>query len=168
VRLVSRRSRERMSKSGLVDRPSVRDRSDSIDTLRAALALWVLTVHVAEWGPLSATGTAEPLSWFEHWTVRLFQQHGETHPAVIAFIVLSGYCIHRGGGRRGSRWTTAGYATKRFFRIWPVYVAASIVGAVVFEFVNQGHRQLVGAITETTAITAGHTGGSVQWSSRAR
>jgi len=62
--------------------------------------------------------------------VRLFQGHGETHPAVLAFIVLSGYCIHRSGFRRGPA-DHAGYGIRRFFRIYPVYLAATLFGLVV-------------------------------------
>lgn len=144
-----------MSASGLLERSSLRGRSDSLDALRAGLALWVVVAHLAEWGPLSKTGVVSPVAWIDHWTVRVFQSRGETNPAVLVFIVLSGYCIHRAGARRGGSWRSAGYAIKRFFRIWPVYMAASVFGALVFWLVDRGHEQLVGAITETRSIGFG-------------
>lgn len=139
--------------SGFLARERIRARSDSIDTLRAVLALWVLVVHLAEWGPLSSTGRTGVVGSIDHWTVRLFQPHGETHPAVVAFIVLSGYCIHRGGGRIGGGWSTPAYATKRFFRIVPVYVAASFFGAALFLVARRYDAGTTTAITETAHIS---------------
>jgi peptidoglycan/LPS O-acetylase OafA/YrhL len=74
----------------LLDRPRILRRSDGIDSLRAALALWVLFSHLATWGPLSETGSWGALERLEGYGVDAFQGRGETHPAVVAFIVLSG------------------------------------------------------------------------------
>lgn len=65
---------------------------------------------------------------FEQQLKPLFQAGGETHPSVLGFIVLSGYCIHRAGLRTG-REDIGRYAQRRFWRIFPVYLVASIFGA---------------------------------------
>jgi peptidoglycan/LPS O-acetylase OafA/YrhL len=59
---------------------------------------------------------------------------GGHHPAVIAFFVLSGFCIHYPferralAGRPQERWRT--YFLRRFQRIMPVYWAACVLGFV--------------------------------------
>src|SRR5262249_34673497 len=138
----------------LLDRRAADWRSDGLDVLRAALALYVVTVHVAQWGPLSGTGAPSALRAMERWNVGLFQSHGETNVAVLAFIVLSGYCIHRNGARRGGSWMPATYAIRRFFRIVPVFVVATVFGVGVFLWTTQAHESLVRSITDTHRITA--------------
>lgn len=61
---------------------------------------------------------------------RIFQGNGETHPAVLGFIVLSGYCIHRTGFLAGAK--LGSYAVRRSFRILPVYFAAIAAGVAGF------------------------------------
>lgn len=116
---------------GLLDRAVGSGRSDGIDALRFVLASYVIFTHLAEWGPRTATGMALPFRFADDYSETLFQGHGETHPAVVAFIVLSGYCIHRGGARRWN-WSPRAYLIKRGLRIVPVYVVASLVGAGAF------------------------------------
>jgi peptidoglycan/LPS O-acetylase OafA/YrhL len=138
----------------LLDRTRTGSRSDGIDSLRALLAIYVIFSHLYLWGPLTATGTVAPLSWFGHYTVAAFQGHGETNPAVVAFIVLSGYCIHRNGARR-DRWDQRGYLIKRAFRIWPVYIAATLVGAALFEAARHSQASVTQAMSATGSISAG-------------
>lgn len=137
----------------LLDLPRSRRRSAGIDLLRGVLAVWVLLSHAQGW----AVGIGSP-SKLLNATVgnlsALFQSNGQTHPAVIGFIVLSGYCIHLGGFRRsgGSLLT---YALRRFFRIWPVYALASIFGIAAF-FVSKGlNAPLAIAFTGTSEISLG-------------
>jgi peptidoglycan/LPS O-acetylase OafA/YrhL len=138
----------------LLDRERTVFRSDSIDSMRAFLSIYVIFSHAYLWGPLTQSGTAAPLRWFGHSTVSTFQAHGETNPAVVAFIVLSGYCIHRNGARRG-RWDIRGYVVKRAFRIWPVYLAATVVGALLFEVAIQSHAHVTRVMSATSDLTAG-------------
>lgn len=111
----------------LADAPMRSDRADSLDALRFMLALWVLCAHLAGWAHATAP------AWFTGcmaWLHRLLQPTGETHPAVLAFIVLSGYCIHR-NGLRVDAFDLRAYAMRRAFRILPIFVLASMVGAFV-------------------------------------
>ena len=111
------------TKEWLAHDPLRRDRSDGIDVLRAIFALWVVLAHLVPWSVLAHGPDAVP-----HWIAeladliqRVFQPIGELHPAVVAFIVLSGYCIHRAGLRAPGTGEIAGYAIRRFFRIMPLY-----------------------------------------------
>lgn len=84
----------------------------------------------------------------------LFQSNGQTHPAVIGFIVLSGYCIHRGGFRQ-SGGSARAYVIRRFFRIGPVYALASILGVAAFFASRRLNVQLAVAFTGTSEISIG-------------
>ena len=114
----------------LLDAPVSFARSEGIDLVRALFALWVMFAHLVPWAGLVSDGSIL-LRFLFVGLGRVFQPAAETHPAVLGFIVLSGYCIHRNGFRRqeGSPRT---YAIRRFFRIVPVYVLASIVGVLGF------------------------------------
>lgn len=110
--------------------PIRRGRSDALDVLRGSLALWVLFAHVIPWSvayhggtgaaPEALQAAAAGVEWF-------FQGAGETHPAVLLFIVLSGYCIHR-AGLRGDGAGLGAYAVRRTFRIYPIYLLAIAAG----------------------------------------
>lgn len=64
----------------------------------------------------------------------LFWPTGGHHPAVIAFFVLSGFCIHYPFERRAMlgepsvSWPV--YFKRRFFRIMPVYWAGCVLGLI--------------------------------------
>ena len=112
-------------------------RSDALDTLRFICAIWVVFAHVIPSGAdLAANGPATPayLSAFFQALITIFQPAYETSPAVVIFIVFSGYCVHRNGLRRGR---FEGYvlwsAVRRAFRILPVYLLAIAIGAILFE-----------------------------------
>ena len=106
--------------------------------------------HLVPWarfiqGPGAVPG---PLVWVMGKLLEVFQPGDETHPAVVGFIVLSGYCIHRNGFRR-SGGSLVSYAMRRCFRIYPVYtlaVAAGVAGFFAVDFLNPapGHA-LAGA-----------------------
>jgi len=84
---------------GIADAPILGFRSPGIDVARGLLALWVLCAHLFAWSSALNQGNGVLTAIFE-WLGRLFQSNGETHPAVLGFIVLSGYCIHRTGFRQ--------------------------------------------------------------------
>lgn len=114
----------------LIDAPVSTARSEGIDLLRACFALWVMFAHLVPWAGMISGGN-DLIRFLLAGLGRLFQPAAETHPAVLGFIVLSGYCIHRNGFRRheGSLQT---YAVRRVFRILPVYILASIAGVLGF------------------------------------
>lgn len=114
----------------LIDAPVSVARSEGIDLLRAFFALWVMFAHLVPWAGIISGGN-DFIRFLLAGLGRVFQPAAETHPAVLGFIVLSGYCIHRNGFRRyeGSLGT---YAIRRVFRILPVYILASIAGVLGF------------------------------------
>jgi peptidoglycan/LPS O-acetylase OafA/YrhL len=136
----------------LADLPLRTERAPAIDLLRAAFALWVLFSHLMPWAR-QAAGESAPLEPVISALARLFQPQAETHPAVLGFIVLSGYCIHRNGLRRHAA-DLGGYAIRRGFRIVPVYVLATLAGVAVFLAGQALAPGLVAALSGTRAITA--------------
>ena len=113
--------------------PTNHSRSQNIETLRFLLAVWVVITHLAPWifaiqGPAAIP---EGIIWATRELEALFQGNGETHPAVLGFIVLSGYCIHR-NGLRSHRDGVLSYAIRRFFRIYPVFFIAALFGFGMF------------------------------------
>jgi len=141
----------------LADVPLRRERSDGIDALRAVLALWVVLAHLIPWTAAVQGPHALPaeLAGAALFAARVFQPFGELHPAVLAFIVLSGYCIHRGGLRQRMPGALAGYAVRRFFRIGPLYYVA--IGAGLAGFIAAAARSpsLAVALSGTTTLNAG-------------
>jgi peptidoglycan/LPS O-acetylase OafA/YrhL len=108
-------------------------RSDGIDALRGVFVLWVMLAHIVPWtqSVLGMGSVWTPVAMLMEGLAKVFQPAGEIHPAVVGFIVLSGYCIHR-NGLRTDRSEMAPFIVRRCFRILPVYVLASVVGIVAF------------------------------------
>jgi peptidoglycan/LPS O-acetylase OafA/YrhL len=129
--------------------PVRRGRSPGIDCLRGLFALYVLFGHLVPWA-LVVHVTQTPATDVDDWLIRVFQGHSETSPAVLGFIVLSGYCIHRNGLRVDSLNLRA-YATRRAFRIVPVYLAGCAVGVLLFAL--NSSDPVAQALTGTSAIT---------------
>ena len=139
--------------TSFLDAPIIHSRSTGIDFLRGLLALWVLLAHSMPWaayvkGNIEQSVVENGLSWL----VKIFQGHGETHPAVLGFIVLSGYCIHRNGARRVTGFSIKNYAWRRFFRIWPVYIIAIVVGLLCYFAYSSIDQVKAVAISGTPAI----------------
>jgi len=132
-----------------------RDRSDGIDLLRAVFALWVLLAHVMLWTVLGQGPSAAPnwLSAAMDILAALFQAHSELNPAVLGFIVLSGYCIHRNGLRARATGDLTGYAIKRCFRILPLFYMGAAAGLLGFAVATHRSTPLAMALSGTQGIT---------------
>lgn len=146
-----------------------RERADSLDVMRGVLAIWVMIAHVVPWSVYYVGAGAAP-EWLLRATAIVqdtFQIAAETHPAVLMFIVLSGYCIHRAGLRRGSADLTD-YAIRRIFRIYPVYLLA-IAAGILFWFASSAitldpSREIAGTTSiEPMCIAAKVTGIVTVW-----
>jgi peptidoglycan/LPS O-acetylase OafA/YrhL len=86
--------------------------------------------------------------------VKVFQPAGETYPAVLAFIVLSGYCIHRNGLRRNSAgFAVSAYGIRRFFRIVPVYLLGIMFGVLAFSYLHHVNPEVGKSLTTTSSIS---------------
>lgn len=116
--------------------PRTPSRLSSIDALRGVAALMVVLFHARElaWVGLrrawQLNGTAlDPLAWAGYLTAPL----AVGYLGVTLFFVLSGYCIHRSHLRSLARQESAPwrvYFLRRFFRIYPVLLAALAVTAL--------------------------------------
>lgn len=133
-------------------------RSEGIDALRALLALWVLMFHVLNWSVVTQGPEASPeiLAQAAAFLAQVFQSAGETHPAVLTFIVLSGYCIHR-NSKLLSKNQTAGhrirfYSIRRSARIIPVYLLGIVAGVIGFMVSSSTSLQQTQALSHTQGI----------------
>lgn len=135
----------------LLDFPASFSRSDGIDLLRGLLALWVMFAHLVPWSGMTS-GSDPALQFFMAGLGRVFQPMAETHPAVLGFIVLSGYCIHR-NGFRCNEGRLQSYAIRRFFRIVPVYLLASLAGVAAFLAASALDPQTAAALSGTREIS---------------
>jgi peptidoglycan/LPS O-acetylase OafA/YrhL len=134
--------------------PLRRDRSDGIDALRALLALWVVLAHLIPWS-VEAQGPEAVPAWIvraSRLPLAIFQPVGELHPAVVIFIILSGYCIHRSGLRTQGAGEIAGYAIRRFFRIAPLYYIAIAAGVIGFLIASRQSLALASGLSGTQEI----------------
>ncbi|MCA9880650.1 MAG: acyltransferase, partial [Thermomicrobiales bacterium] len=113
--------------------PSIRRHSIGLDAIRGVLALSVVFTHLIPWTQVAqgAEAMPGPLVAGRAFATRLFQPSAELGPGVLAFIVLSGYCIHR-AGFRASGGSIARYAVRRTFRILPVFIVATMIGIAGF------------------------------------
>jgi peptidoglycan/LPS O-acetylase OafA/YrhL len=138
----------------LLDLPIGRSRATGIDLMRGALAMAVVFTHLVAWG--GVTGSSS--SWAVGLNldiVKVFQPAGETYPAVLAFIVLSGYCIHRNGLRRNSNgFAVSAYGIRRFFRIVPVYVLGIVAGVVAFAYLHRVDPDVGKSLVTTSGISS--------------
>src|SRR4051794_519448 len=133
--------------------PTLVRRSPGIDCLRGLFASWVMFSHLIPWSALAVGGGGAAVL-MDHLTT-LFRPHGETHPAVLGFIVLSGYCIHRNGFRR-DHLEVRPYAIRRWFRIVPVYVLGILCGALVVGVaLSTSKHEFVASVTGTPEISFG-------------
>jgi peptidoglycan/LPS O-acetylase OafA/YrhL len=108
-------------------------RSVGIDALRGALSFWVIFVHVVPWAEISQGSDAVlvPVQSFAKAASVIFQPHGETNPAVLMFIVLSGYCIQKSWMNNPDM---RNFFIRRAFRIVPVFVLGIALGIFGFQF----------------------------------
>lgn len=135
----------------LIDDRRITHRNDKIDFLRFLLAVSVLLVHLIPWASFYGLEVDNFAETFNKLFSKFFQPKNETNPAVLGFIVLSGYCIHRNGLRK-DYFPIKPYLIKRFFRIFPVYILGMILGVLVF--LQFGYfDQKIQAITSTNAVS---------------
>ena len=116
----------------LLNVPRRWQRSFGLDMLRGFFTLYVLILsHLVPWVSYSQGNEASlvalsPITLLNE----LFQKHAELNPAVLQFIVLSGFCIHRNGVRSSE--DLPPFAIRRTFRIIPVFWLVSILSVWIF------------------------------------
>lgn len=119
--------------------------------MRGVCALAVLLfAHLVFWSDLAHKDVPSSLLVVGRALIFVFQKHGELNPFVLAFIVLSGYCIHRNGLRSSSGLKV--FLIRRFFRIVPVFFLATILGVYLFGVSSNINGGLASALTGTSEI----------------
>jgi peptidoglycan/LPS O-acetylase OafA/YrhL len=106
-------------------------RIPQLDLLRACAALSVVWVHywryprdnlAANWPVVSAA-----LTEGDRWLKAVWPR-GWSHPGVLLFIVLSGFCIHLPQAGGAAPVGLRAFFRRRFFRIYPVFAAGLALG----------------------------------------
>jgi peptidoglycan/LPS O-acetylase OafA/YrhL len=121
-----------------------------LSLIRMLMALFVLFVHIAPWFAYCEQYTNSFFVYINTSIVKIFQSSSETNPAVLGFITLSGYCIHR-NGLRLNEINVHHFFIRRFFRIIPLLLIGVFLGIAVFSIV--GGDQKIQAITGTTNLS---------------
>lgn len=113
---------------------------------RMFLALFVLYVHIVPWAVAYDHPPLKIFQSIDRLIVKIFQSSLETNPAVLAFISLSGYCIHR-NGLRSHQMNLPSFFLRRLFRIVPLLLFGTLLGVFVFSLMKQDIK--IQAITGT-------------------
>ncbi|MDI1337487.1 MAG: acyltransferase [Lacunisphaera sp.] len=123
-----------------MEKPAAPARFWSLDALRGGCAIVVFLSHWHLWCAFAPVGAGQNfihafLQNCHEWLIFTTWPTGGHHPAVLAFFVLSGFCIHYPAEWRlahGNRTLPAGdYYRRRFLRIMPVYWVASLLGLLL-------------------------------------
>lgn len=104
-------------------------RIEWLDFLRGAAALAIVLFHVrvtlwVGFRALMADSSYSSIDRALAWMTLPFPFFGTT---VMLFFVVSGFAIHYPYARRGSSFSARPYALRRFFRIYPVYLAVVLL-----------------------------------------
>ena len=135
-------------------------RDTAIDALRGLAALSVLLFHARGmfWVGFVQTYRQNGLGLnFNAWLGYLSEPFSYGFLGVNLFFVLSGYCIHRRGALMLAKNPQAtldygAFAARRFWRIYPTYVAALIITALVDAWI--AGRQFVPAGEQDNSVFA--------------
>ena len=123
-------------------------KSSSLEGLRFFLAIWVFFAHLVPWHnystgtpPTSRTGFYD----FFQTLAQVTQPKSSLHPAVIGFLVLSGYVIGVGFDQkthiRLKYKFVASWLIRRGFRILPVYLLSVLLGALIYVLLKGTNEQ---------------------------
>jgi peptidoglycan/LPS O-acetylase OafA/YrhL len=128
------------------------NRSNSLDFLRFFLAIWVIAAHFIPWAAYAQQPSiyASKLSQL---LIYIFQPQFETHPAVLTFIVLSGFCINKAYRFNSESFNLRQYIIRRFFRIYPLYILAIIIGAICFLYSLLINAELTTTLSGTQKLS---------------
>lgn len=136
-----------------------RNRISSIDSLRGLAALTIVLYHARSmfWVGIGQTWNKYGLSFdFNAWMGYATAPLAFGGLAVGLFFVISGYCIHRRGARNlandpKTRMNLKTYFLKRLWRIYPTYVAALCVTAVVDYYVKH-HSSITLSVSQDNSL----------------
>ncbi len=126
------------------------DRSTPIDALRGLAAIMVLIYHARSsfWiGARESYSENGLKADFNVWMGYLSVPIGYGWLGVTLFFVLSGYCIHRRGARliasgNAAQMNWYSFAKRRLWRIYPTYIGALVLTAVIDYYLEHRFGQL--------------------------
>jgi peptidoglycan/LPS O-acetylase OafA/YrhL len=125
-------------------------KSANLELLRFFLAFWVFTAHLLPWytyGNSTISHNVQQLVNLHAKLVLYLQPSGVLHPAVIGFLVLSGYVIATGFNEVKLSTMRSKYirewGTRRVFRIMPVYLLGLSIGWGVFAAIEGSSFKLL-------------------------
>ena len=123
-------------------------KSSSLEGLRFLLAIWVFFAHLLPWHSYSTgslTTNQTGLNDFFQTLSQITQPKSSLHPAVIGFLVLSGYVIAVGFDQKTYlrlKFKFIGsWLIRRGFRILPVYLLSVLLGAVIYSLLEGTKEQ---------------------------
>lgn len=127
-------------------------KSANLEFLRFFLAFWVFIAHILPWYTYSNSTVSSYLqdtANFFGQLAKYSQPSGALHPAVVGFLVLSGYVIATGFNEDKLKSNLTKYVrewgVRRLFRIMPVYVLGIVIGGGIFAILgNSNFKFLTG------------------------
>ena len=131
---------------------SLKHRSN-LGVLRFVLALWVFLAHTVPWYAIVHQHKL-PIIGKVMAILRKLQSSGELHPAVIGFLVLSGYVISSSFEMKSNLPLAAikKWAIRRVFRIYPIYLLGVAFG-IIFWSLSKSNKYNV-LLSSTTHLNA--------------
>lgn len=120
--------------------------------LRMLLALYIFMFHLIP-RYLYFNYDLNILWYIQKVTIQVFHGANETNPAVIAFVVMSGYCIHRNGLRIDDM-DVISFLRKRIYKIVPMLFIGYCLGLVTFYSLCSDPRFKTILNTESIKINA--------------
>jgi peptidoglycan/LPS O-acetylase OafA/YrhL len=105
-----------------------------IDFLRGLSAFGIVLYHVRVdlWvGWVAISTQPDSFSIFARAAALLSIPFPFLRPAVMLFFLVSGFCIHYSYAAFSRSWEPKSYSIRRFFRIYPPYLAAVVFGVLI-------------------------------------
>ena len=125
-------------------------KSANLEILRFFLAFWVFIAHLLPWytyGNSTISKNVQQLENLHAKLVEYMQPNGVLHPAVIGFLVLSGYVIVTGFNEEKLNSNRSSYikewGIRRLFRIMPVYLMGLLIGVGIFAVIGGSSFKLL-------------------------
>lgn len=137
----------------LLNMPTKKYYSSGIVYLKGLACLYVLLAHFYSWHSTICGEQVLGVGSIMRALTRIFQPNGDTNPAVLFFIVVSGYTAHRNGIRENKIISYKNYLTKRIIRLYPMLLVGSVLGGVLWYASNRNVAVITCTSTDDISIT---------------
>ena len=126
------------------------EKSTNLELLRFFLACWVFFAHLIPWMTFYGSQKSQfftEINTFANVITQILQPKGALHPAVVGFLVLSGYVITIGFNQDRfikSRWSyLQEWSIRRVFRVIPIYILGVSLGVLFYLNLNTDNSKLL-------------------------